>query len=202
MTSVTLVDLGLGNMHSVAQALARAGAEPRLVREPAAAKGAERLVVPGQGAFRDCGAALMAGWGDMLRDFLATERPYLGICLGMQLLFEGSDEAPDAEGLGWVGGRVTRFAEGRRDEEGKVLKVPHMGWASIQASHPLVDNDGWYYFVHSYRCEPSEDVTVATANYGGDFCAAIAKGSVFACQFHPEKSQLRGQRLLQRFLQV
>lgn len=196
---VTVVDLGLGNLHSVMQALLRAGAAPVRSGDPDVVRRAERVVVPGQGAFGDCARVLASGLGEALGEVLAADRPYLGICLGMQLLFEGSDEAPGA-GLGWFRGRVRRFPAGRVDAEGRPLKVPHMGWASVRSSHPLVDDGGWYYFVHSYRCEPTEPVTVATAEYGEAFCAAVSRGAVFACQFHPEKSHRRGARLLERFL--
>ena len=199
-SAVTVVDLGLGNLHSVSQALMRAGGVPERSADPDVIRRAERVVVPGQGAFGDCARALEGGIGDALRDVLRAGRPYLGICLGMQLLFEGSDEAPDARGLGWFRGRVRRFAEGRVDDEGRALKVPHMGWAPVRATHPFVDDGGWYYFVHSYRCEPEEPVSVATAEYGEPFCAAVARGALFACQFHPEKSHRRGARLLERFL--
>ncbi len=196
---VTVVDLGLGNLHSVMHALLRAGGAPERSGDPEVVRRAERVVVPGQGAFGTCAQVLEAGLGEALREVLAADRPYLGICLGMQLLFEGSDEAPGA-GLGWFRGRVRRFPESGVDADGRALKVPHMGWAQVHSTHPLVDDGGWYYFVHSYRCEPMESVTVATAEYGEEFCAAVSRGAAFACQFHPEKSHRRGARLLERFL--
>jgi len=193
---VKVVDLGLGNLHSVLQALRRAGAEPTLTRGPEDVKGASKLVVPGQGGFGECAAALARGYGEALREAIEAGVPYLGICLGMQLLFEGSDEAPGAAGLGLMKGRVIRFPEG---EVGR--KVPHMGWNRVRARHPLVDEGGWYYFVHSYHCVPEDPAVIAgEAEYGETFCAAVAGPSLFACQFHPEKSQVRGARLLERFV--
>ena len=196
MARVTILDLGLGNLHSVAQAFERAGAHPTITSEAAEAAAAERLVVPGQGAFAE-------GAGDAIRAFLETGRPYLGICLGMQLLFERSDEAPGAAGLGAIAGEVRRFPADREDEAGRRLKVPHMGWSVVRGAHPLLEDGAWYYFVHSYYCVPDDPaLTVGTADYGGPFCAALARGPLFACQFHPEKSQRRGARLLTRFLEI
>ncbi|MEZ4251427.1 MAG: imidazole glycerol phosphate synthase subunit HisH [Polyangiales bacterium] len=202
-TRVTVVDLGLGNLHSVHQALLRVGAEPTITRDPSAVRDASRLVVPGQGAFREGSEALVGPLGDALRDYLGSERPYLGICLGMQLLFERSEEAPGHAGLGVLEGEVRRFAHDLRDSEGARLKVPHMTWSPITLARPtpLLDEGGWYYFVHSFCCVPTDPaLTVATADYGGDFCAAVQRGPLFACQFHPEKSQRRGAKLLEAFL--
>jgi glutamine amidotransferase len=203
-TRVTVVDLGLGNLHSVHQALLRVGAEPSITRDPSEVRGASRLVVPGQGAFREGSEALVGALGDALREYLASERPYLGICLGMQLLFESSEEAPGHEGLGALAGTVRRFPHELRDVDGERLKVPHMTWSPITLARetPLLDDAGWYYFVHSYCCVPNDpSITVATADYGGAFCAAVQRGPLFACQFHPEKSQRRGAKLLESFRQ-
>ncbi len=197
---VTVVDLGLGNLYSVMQALRRAGGAPVRSADPEVVRRAERVVVPGQGAFGDCARALESGLGEALLEVLRADRPYLGICLGMQLLFEGSDEAPQATGLGWLRGRVRRFPAGRVGAAGRLLKVPHMGWAPVRSRHRFVDDGGWYYFVHSYHCQPSGEVTVGSAEYGQEFCAAVSRGALFACQFHPEKSHRRGARLIERFL--
>lgn len=186
---VVVVDLGLGNLHSVEHALRRAGAEPRVVSDPDQLRGAARLVVPGQGGFGEGAARLRDGFGDALRAELERGTPYFGICLGMQLLFEASEEASGA-GLGWLTGSVRRFAASPE------RKVPHMGWS-------LVDGvvDGWFYFAHSYYCVPGDPgVVAATAEYGQPFAAAVKRGSLFACQFHPEKSHLRGARLLAAFV--
>ncbi|MBX3247327.1 MAG: imidazole glycerol phosphate synthase subunit HisH [Myxococcales bacterium] len=201
--AVTVVDLGLGNLHSVHQALVRAGASPVVTRDPAQVREATRLVVPGQGAFREGSAALAGPLGDALRAYLAAERPYLGICLGMQLLFEGSEEAPGAPGLGVFAGSVRRFPRDLRDAAGRRLKVPHMGWRPLVCTRPsaLVEDGAWMYFVHSYHCVPTDpSLTVAHAEHGGAFCAAVERDHVFACQFHPEKSQRRGARLLEAFV--
>lgn len=203
MTTVTIVDLGLGNLRSVARAFERAGARASVVADPDEVRRAERLVVPGQGAFRDAAAALGEGLGTAIGEVIATGKPFLGICLGMQTLFERSEEAPGAQGLGLYEGAVVRFAEDMRDEaSGERLKVPHMGWNEVSGHHRLLPTWGWFYFTHGYHCVPKDDGLVAArADYGGPFCAAIAKDNVFACQFHPEKSHLEGHRLIQRFLE-
>ncbi|MGB5810988.1 MAG: imidazole glycerol phosphate synthase subunit HisH, partial [Polyangiales bacterium] len=130
-----------------------------------------------------------------------SERPYLGICLGMQALFDSSEEAPGARGLGIFPGTVQRFSHDLHDAEGGRLKVPHIGWNQVQSTHPVFEDGEWYYFVHSYYCVPKdESLTVTTSDYGGEFCAAIARDNVLACQFHPEKSQHAGARLIGHFL--
>lgn len=199
---VVIVDLGLGNLRSVHRALERAGGRPRVASEPDAARGADRLVVPGQGAFRDCARSLAGAFGEVVVEHIRSGRPYLGICLGMQALFAQSDEAPGERGLALFEGHVRRFAPGRVDAgSGRVLKVPHMGWNEVEADHPGLPSREWFYFVHSYHCVPEADaVTVARADYGGPFCAAVARDNVLACQFHPEKSHRAGQRVLESFL--
>jgi glutamine amidotransferase len=203
MTSgrVTIVDLGLGNLHSVAKAFERAGAEPVLSSNPDVLREADRLVMPGQGAFRECAHALLGERGEAVRAYIASGRPYLGICLGMQALFESSEEAPGEKGLGIFPGTVKRFATDLRDAEGRRLKVPHIGWNQITSRHPVFEDQEWYYFVHSYYCVPDDErLVVATTDYGGPFCSAIARDNVLACQFHPEKSQHAGARLIGHFL--
>ncbi|GAB5544772.1 MAG: imidazole glycerol phosphate synthase subunit HisH [Sandaracinaceae bacterium] len=202
MKRVVLVDTSMGNLRSVARALDRAGAEVTLSADPEAVRGADRVVVPGQGHFRDCAKALAGGLGEALRAHVDAGRPYLGICLGMQILFERSEEAEDVAGLGLFPGAVRRFADDLVDSDGRALKVPHMGWNVVRGAHPLLDPEAWLYFVHSYHCVPADpSLTVGTAEYGAPFCAAIAKDNVFACQFHPEKSQRAGARVLERFLE-
>ncbi|MEM1415506.1 MAG: imidazole glycerol phosphate synthase subunit HisH [Myxococcota bacterium] len=198
---VTVVDLGLGNLHSVLRGLERAGAAPQVTRDADAVRRAGRLLVPGQGAFRDGARAVEGDLGVALREAVDAGVPYLGICLGMQLLFEASEEAPGAAGLGIFAGGVRRFPDSLTDAEGTRLKVPHMGWNRIASAHPLLEDGAYVYFVHSYCCAP-DDVAViaATADYGGPFCAAVARANVLACQFHPEKSQRRGEALLRRWL--
>lgn len=193
MSDVTVVDLGLGNIRSVVRGFERLDVAVERTSDPERVSDASRLVVPGQGAFRDGAAALRSPLGDAIRGALTNGKPFLGICLGMQLLFEGSDECPAEPGLGFFSGRVARLA-GRG-------KVPHMGWNQVEGEHPFFDQGSWFYFVHSYVCEPEDASTiVATTDYEGSFCSAVAKGAVFACQFHPEKSQRAGVDLMKRFL--
>ena len=201
--AVTVVDTGMGNLRSVARALARAGAEVRVTSASAEVHRAERLVVPGQGGFAECAEALSGGLGEAIAAYIATGRPYLGICLGMQILFDSSEEAPGAVGLGILDGRVERIAPGSDpDEPGRRLKVPHMGWNEVLSEHPLLPPRDWFYFVHSYHCVPRDpNLTVGVAEYGGSICAAVASDNVFACQFHPEKSQGAGAALLTRFVE-
>jgi glutamine amidotransferase len=199
--AVVIVDLGLGNLRSVARALERSGAEPTLTNDPDALRQASAVVVPGQGAFRDCVRGLDRGFRAALTDFIASGKPYLGICLGMQVLFESSDESPGSVGLGLYKGHVRRFARDLADDQQKPLKVPHMGWNQVAGEHPLLAKDAWFYFVHSYYCAPEDSsLTVGTTEYGTRFCTAIARDNVFACQFHPEKSQEQGKELLDRFV--
>ncbi len=201
--TVTILDLGLGNLHSVARAFERADASPIITSDPDLVRRADRVVVPGQGAIRQCSIALLGGLGEALRESIAAGTPYLGICLGMQALFERSEEAPEVAGLGLFAGEVRKFAPDLRDAEGRLLKVPHMGWNQTRSRHPFVVDGGWYYFVHSYHCVPADtSIIAATTDYGVDFCSAIAKDNVFACQFHPEKSHRLGARLIQRYLEA
>jgi glutamine amidotransferase len=202
--SVTIADLGLGNLRSVARAVERAGGEATITADPDALRRSPKVIVPGQGAFRDCGVALERGFGSALREVIAKGTPYLGICLGMQLLFEKSAEAPGALGLGHFAGTVERFPRHMHDESGARLKVPHMGWNDVLSggAHAALPAHGWFYFTHSYVCVPSDaSLTVGRVSYGAEFCAAVARDNVFACQFHPEKSQEEGHLLLQRFVE-
>ena len=201
---IAVIDTGICNLRSVTKALEAVGAAVRVVRDPAeAATAAPRgLVLPGVGALRDCVASLRAsGLDAVVRRWIAEDRPFLGVCLGMQALLEHSEEG-DIEGLGVFPGRVVRF---RRPAE---FKIPHMGWNTVrftQASSPLaagLAGDGEaFYFVHSYHCVPADPTLVlAECDYGGKFCAAIGRGRVFATQFHPEKSQAKGLRIYSNFV--
>lgn len=217
MQTIALVDLGMGNLRSVERALARAaedaGVACAVVRtgDPAAVAAADKVVVPGQGAFRDCAAALAAGLGDALREQIRKGTPYLGICLGLQALFERSEEAPGTAGLGVFAGEVVRLPDGLRDPAtGEVLKIPHMGWNQVrlarEATGPLAVLGGepapHLYFVHSYHAVPADPAVVAAiAEHGPHrITAAVARENVTATQFHPEKSQEIGLRLLGAFL--
>jgi glutamine amidotransferase len=198
---VVVVDTGMGNVRSVMHALERAGASPVHTRSSAAVMGADRIVVPGQGHFGDCARAFEGALGDAIRGFLATQRPYLGICLGMQILFDESEEAPGQRGLGIVPGRVRRFPAGMTAGDGSALKVPHMGWSRVKSTHGYVDDGAWLYFVHSFYCDPADaNDTVVHAEHGVPFAAAVARENLFGCQFHPEKSQDEGAKVIARFL--
>ncbi len=197
---IAVADLGSGNLRSVAKALTAVGAEVVVSADADVVARADKLVVPGQGAFGACAAGLDRGGGALRQavlDFIGAGRPFFGICIGMQLLFGNSEENPEASGLGILPGRVRRFA----DHPG--LKIPHMGWNRTQrgpAAGEGVADGAFFYFVHSYYPEPTraEDVALTT-DYGAPFCAAVARDNVFATQFHPEKSQAAGLALLRRF---
>ncbi len=203
---IAVIDNGICNLRSVTKALEAVGAEPHVVRTPAevVASGATGLVLPGVGALRDCVASLRAtGLADTVRDWIAADRPFLGVCLGMQALFEHSEES-NVTGLGIFPGRVVKF---RRPPE---FKIPHMGWNTIRFTQPqsplalgLASEGEAFYFVHSYYCVPSAPALVlAECDYGGPFCAAIARGRCFATQFHPEKSQAKGLQVYRNFAGV
>jgi len=203
---IAVIDNGICNLRSVTKALEAVGAAPQVVRTPAevAASGATGLVLPGVGALRDCVASLRASQLDVtVRDWMAADRPFLGVCLGMQALFEHSEEG-DTTGLGIFQGQVVRF---RRPPE---YKIPHMGWNTVRFLQPesalarnLAVEDESFYFVHSYHCVPADpSLTLAESDYGGTFCAAIGRGRCFATQFHPEKSQAKGLQIYRNFTAV
>lgn len=200
LTKVGVVDYGSGNLRSVCKALEAAGAHPRLVDTPSGIDGLEALVVPGVGAFGHCAANLLAsGLHGPVRDWIAAGRPFLGICLGYQLLFDASEESPGVAGLGIFRGEVTRFpGDG-------VHKVPHMGWNTLHGARgPLFAGfpaDVSMYFVHSYHPVPADPSLASSfATHGVEFAASISAGAVHATQFHPEKSQQAGLALLRNFL--
>jgi len=203
---IAVIDNGICNLRSVTKALEAVGAAPQVVRTPAevAASGATGLVLPGVGALRDCVASLRASQLDVtVRDWMAADRPFLGVCLGMQALFEHSEEG-DTTGLGIFQGQVVRF---RRPPE---YKIPHMGWNTVRFLQPesalarnLAVEGESFYFVHSYHCVPADpSLTLAESDYGGNFCAAIGRGRCFATQFHPEKSQAKGLQIYRNFTAV
>jgi imidazole glycerol-phosphate synthase subunit HisH len=199
--TIAVVDSGSGNLRSVERALAHVGGAPRLTSDPDVVRRADLVVVPGQGAFADCMAEMTRrGLADAVREVVRGGRPYLGICLGLQILFESSEEHGPVAGLGLLPGRVVRF------DVGDGLKVPHIGWNQVLArrSEPLlrgVPESAHFYFIHSYCAVPASPELVAlTCDYGGPFCAAVRRDNLFACQFHPEKSQAVGLRLLSNFV--
>jgi glutamine amidotransferase len=201
---VAVVDYGAGNLRSVSKALERSGFVTNVTRQPEDVRAADCVVLPGVGAFADAMRRLEeTGLGAAVREVLDAGRPYLGLCLGLQVLFEESEEHGITKGLGVLAGRVERFPE--RDGDGRPLCVPHIGWnrVSFLGGHPMLEAlpaDDFYYFVHSYRAVPAvpEDI-VGHAQYGGRFAAAVARDNAFAVQFHPEKSQTAGHRLLDAF---
>jgi glutamine amidotransferase len=197
---IAIVDYGIGNLGSVTKGLRRAGAEVELSGDPRRLRQAQALVLPGDGAF---GAAMaeieVRGLSPVLREAIARGTPVLGICIGMQLLFEESEEHGRHRGLGVLPGRVRRF-------EGE-LPVPHMGWNTLRVArpHPLLDGvaDGAHvYFVHSYYCDAPDDVVIAASDYGREFPAIVGRGHVLGMQFHPEKSQAIGLRLAANFVKL
>lgn len=204
---IAVIDTGICNLRSVTKALETVGASIQVVRTPedVGTSGATGLVLPGVGALRDCVASLRGSKLDAtVRDWIAADKPFLGVCLGMQALFERSEEGGGVEGLGVFPGKVVRFQRPRD------YKIPHMGWNDVrfvQRSSPLaasLASEGEsFYFVHSFHCVPEDrSLVLAECDYGGAFCAAIGRGRVFATQFHPEKSQATGLQIYRNFATV
>lgn len=203
---IAVIDTGICNLRSVTKALEVVGASIQVVRTPeeVSASTASGLVLPGVGALRDCVASLRASKLDTtVREWIEADKPFLGVCLGMQALFEHSEEG-DVRGLGVFPGNVVRFQRPRD------FKIPHMGWNTVrftQAESALAGglaNEGEsFYFVHSFHCVPQDRTLVlAECDYGGEFCAAIGRSRVFATQFHPEKSQAKGLKIYRNFAAV
>ena len=201
---VALIDYGSGNLRSAQKALVRAGADVAVTADPATVAKAGRIVLPGVGAFGDCMAGLRAipGMIEALEEAVVGRGvPFLGICVGMQLLASVGREFGDHKGLGWIEGDVVRLAP-----SDPALKIPHMGWnaLSITRPHPVLAGiapDANVYFVHSYAMRPARIAdTLATADYGGTFTAVTGRGNILGTQFHPEKSQAVGLSLLTNFL--
>ncbi len=207
MAVIAVIDYGMGNLRSVAKALEHVAPQAQVVvtSDPAAISAAERVVFPGVGAMPDCMRELaQRGLRQTVLD-AAQNKPFLGICLGMQMLFEHSGEG-DVPGLGILPGKVVRFpAEAMKDEQGNKLKVPHMGWNQVHqaAPHPLwqgIAPEARFYFVHSYYVETGDPSLIAGfSHYPFAFTCAVAHDNIFAVQFHPEKSQAAGLRLLANF---
>ena len=200
---IAVVDYGAGNLRSVAKALVRSGMDPRVTGDPADLSRVDAVVLPGVGAFADGMRALAERGLDLsIVETIRAGVPYLGLCLGLQVLFEESEEHGKTAGLGVLEGRVTRFSE--TDSHGKRRCVPHIGWNTVHftGDHPMCASlaDEPFYFVHSYFATPTNPKDVmGTATYGDPFTAAVARDNVFAVQFHPEKSQSAGRRLLDAF---
>lgn len=196
---IAVVDYGIGNLRSAEKALQHLGADARLTGDAHEIAIARAVVLPGVGAFGACMEALRRSGLEAVTKEAATDgRPFLGICVGMQMLFDGSDESPDVTGLGIVSGRVTKLPS--------TVRLPQMGWNTLDvvAGSRLCANlpdPAWLYFVHTFAPEPADDAAVAAwCEYGRTFAAAIEQGPVWATQFHPEKSSAVGLHLLQNFV--
>lgn len=197
---VAIVDYGMGNLRSVLRGWEAAGADAAIVQNPRDIAGADALVFPGQGAIVDCMRLLTStGFDNSIREWVAADKPFFGICLGLQALFESSEEG-DCPCLGILPGRVVRFRLPRE------FKVPHMGWNAVCFEKRVPISDGLdgaqFYFVHSYYAAPADDTVLwGRTSYGGTtFASAVARGRCLATQFHPEKSQAVGLQLYRRFL--
>ncbi|MBF0542605.1 MAG: imidazole glycerol phosphate synthase subunit HisH [Nitrospirae bacterium] len=199
---IVIVDYGMGNLRSVEKAFQKTGADVMVSNRPADVLNATSVVLPGVGAFRDCiGNLETLGLASAIKESISIGKPFLGICLGMQILFEESEEFGLHKGLGIFKGNVPKFIS-------TTLKIPHMGWnkVTLRKKIPLFDGieDGQYfYFVHSYYVAPVDDEIIAgTTEYGGTFTSMIAKDNVYALQFHPEKSQKIGLKIIENFVKI
>jgi glutamine amidotransferase len=201
---IAIIDYGMGNLRSVHKALEAVGADAVVSSRPQTILDADSVVLPGVGAFKDCMDNLdRLGLIDVVRKSIQSGKPFLGICLGLQLLFEESVEFGTVAGLGILPGKVMRF-----HFDDPTLKVPHMGWNTLTVHKPSplfasIDEHAYYYFVHSYYVVPeSQDMVATTTRYGEDFVSGIEHDNIHAFQFHPEKSQKRGLALLEKFARL
>ncbi len=198
---IGIIDYGMGNLGSVSNALRFLGIEAKILRRHGEMEACRAVILPGVGAFGDCMAHLEShGFAGAIRDWVEAGRPLMGICLGLQVLFQGSEESPGVPGLGILPGRVRRF------DLPKELKVPQIGWNRVAQARPDcpmfagIDDDAFFYLVHSYYVAPDDESVVAgRTDYGIDYCSCVWKDNIFATQFHPEKSQAVGLRMLQNF---
>ena len=201
---IAIVDYGVGNLFSLNSSLELIGAESNVTAEEAVLRSADKILLPGVGAFEDAARKLReSGLADLLKELAAEGKPLLGICLGMQMLFEKSYEYGEHEGLGLIPGSVRPI----RDVIPADYKIPHIGWNGLhfRQENPLfkyVKEGDCVYFVHSFYAADCEDHTVATAEYGAELTAAVAKGNVYGCQFHPEKSGNVGLAILKAFAEL
>jgi len=200
---IAVIDYGMGNLGSVANALKRLGAETRITQDAADLKTAEKIVLPGVGAFRDAVDSLgKLKLTEALKEALASGKIYLGICLGLEVLFDKSEEGGGCSGLGVIKGSVLRFGSAG-------FKVPHIGWNNVRFRKrecPLfkgIPDNAHFYFVHSYYVKPADgSIEAASTEYGGDFTSMVWKDNIYATQFHPEKSQRIGLKLLENFVRL
>ncbi len=195
---ISIIDYGMGNLRSVEKGFLKAGHDAVVTDDPTVIANASHVVLPGVGAFKDCMRNLEEkGLVDPIIRSIEKGKPFLGICLGLQLLFDESEEFGPHRGLGLIRGKVVRFPDSD-------LKIPHMGWNSISkvGDPPLlrdIEEGSYFYFVHSYYVVPEEDVTATRTDYGPEFTSSISRENIFACQFHPEKSQADGLKILKAF---
>ena len=196
---IAIIDYDAGNIKSVEKALLALGQEVKVTSDREKILSADKVILPGVGAFGDAMANLReSGLEEVIREVVKKEIPFLGICLGLQLLFESSEEAPGVAGLGILKGKILRIPERAG------LKIPHMGWNSLHLEHDGrlfrgIEENAYVYFVHSYYV-PDNAFCIARCEYGGTFAAAIAKDNFYGCQFHPEKSSQAGERILGNFI--
>lgn len=204
---IAIIDYDAGNIRSVEKALAMLREAPVITRDPALLRAADGVILPGVGAFGDAMNRLREyGLAEVIREIARENRPFLGICLGLQLLFESSEESPGVDGLGILKGRILRIPDGR-EESGRPRKIPHIGWNSLTFPKEGrlfagLPEETYVYFVHSYYLKAEEDIVTARTEYGVPIDASVEKGNLFACQFHPEKSSEAGLRILQNFVDL
>ena len=201
VTEVVIVDYGAGNLRSVARAVRRAGFEGTVTADPKLVEAARAVILPGVGAAADTMANLRrAGLDEPIREYIQSGRPFFGVCMGMQALFDVSEEGGEHECLGVLSGRILRFPTG--------MTVPHMGWNTVEFTtrHPVLEgipSGSYFYFVHSYYPAPADRaIVLGETEYGVTFASVVARGNVLATQFHPEKSGERGLRLYRNFLEL
>ena len=202
MMKIAIIDYGMGNLHSAAKALEKVGAQVTVTRDPELVRQADKVILPGVGAFGDCMKNLNErGLAPVIHEVIAAGKPFLGICVGLQLLFEGSEEDPGVAGLGIFKGMVRKIAA-------PGLKIPHMGWNNLEyrTSSSLFQGlppAAYVYFVHSYHAVPTDESCItAVTDYGGQVTAAVGRGLVQAVQFHPEKSSAVGLKILANFKEM
>jgi glutamine amidotransferase len=197
---IAVIDYGMGNIKNVKNAFNYLGYSVKITGDFKDIKDATHLILPGVGGFKDAMATLKKkGLVNPVKDAASEGKKFLGICLGMQLLFETSEEFGYSEGLGIFKGKVVKF------DENAVNLIPHIGWNDVEILKPLnefkgIKDKSFFYFLHSYYCVPEEDITAAVCDYCGKFCACVKKDNIFACQFHPEKSHTAGLALLKNFI--
>lgn len=204
---IAIIDYDAGNIKSVEKALLSLGEEVVITRDAQMLLGAQKVILPGVGAFGDAMQKLKEyGLVEVIRAIAAKGTPFLGICLGLQLLFESSEESPGVEGLGLLKGKIVRIPDGQ-NADGSALKIPHIGWNSLEFPKQGrlfagLSKEPYVYFVHSYYLKAEEDVVTARTQYGVSMDVSVEKGNLFACQFHPEKSSDTGLQILKNFVEI